>query len=397
MLSVLSEWLNLILRWAHIMLGIGWIGASFFFIWLDQSLRKRDGQAEGIAGESWMVHGGGFYKVDKFTVAPETLPEELHWFKHEAYFTFITGFLLMVVIYYFGAEAYLIDRGKIDLAPWQAISISVASLAVGWIVYDQLCKSPLGGKTVPLAVAVFVLIAAATFLYDAVFSDRAAFLHIGAFIGTIMAVSVFGVIIPNQKKVVADLMAGRKPDPALGLQAKQRSLHNNYLTLPVVFMMVSNHYPTVFSHPYAPMIALGIVVAGALVRHTFNEMDAGDLRWTGKAATPAAALLVLAMVAVTGYRPDAAGSGEPVEFAEAQQIIDSHCVSCHAQTPTHESFEAAPKGVIFETPEQIRRYAAQIRRQAVLSDIMPLGNETEMTDEERQTLGAWIAQGAKLE
>jgi uncharacterized membrane protein len=397
MLAILSEWLNLLLRWAHIMLGIGWIGASFFFIWLDQSLRRRPGQAEGIAGESWMVHGGGFYKVDKFTVAPEALPKELHWFKHEAYFTFITGFLLLVVIYYFGAEAYLIDRGKIDLAPWQAIAISVGSLAIGWLVYDHLCKSPLGSKTVPLAIAVFLLIAAATFLYDAVFSDRAAFLHIGAFIGTIMAVSVFGVIIPNQKKVVADLMAGRKPDKALGLQAKQRSLHNNYLTLPVVFMMVSNHYPTVFSHPYAPMIALGIVIAGALVRHFFNEMDAGDLRWTGKAAIPAATVLVLGLVAVTGYRPDIGGSDEEVEFAEVQGIVDRHCVACHAQAPTHESFEAAPKGVMLETPEQLKRYAVQINRQAVFSDIMPLGNETEMTEEERHMLGAWIAQGAKVE
>ena len=397
MLAVLSEWLNLLLRWAHIMLGIGWIGASFFFIWLDQSLRKRPGQAEGIAGESWMVHGGGFYKTDKFSVAPDTLPEELHWFKHEAYFTFITGFLLMVVIYYFGAEAYLIDRGKIDLAPWQAIAISVGSLIVGWVIYDQLCKSPLGSKTGPLAIAVFLLIAAATFLYNAVFTDRAAFLHIGAFIGTIMAVSVFGVIIPNQKKVVADLMAGRKPDPALGLQAKQRSLHNNYLTLPVIFMMVSNHYPTVFSHPWAPMIALGIVVAGALVRHFFNELDAGTLGWDGKASLPAAAVLVLLLVAVTGYRPDLAGTGEEVEFAEVQSIVDTHCVVCHAQNPLHEGFEAAPKGIMLETPEQLRRYAVQINRQAVLSDIMPLGNETEMTDEERQTLGAWIAQGAKVE
>ena len=253
MTAAVLEWLNILLRWAHVMFGILWIGTSFFFIWLDASLKKRAGQDPDIAGESWMVHGGGFYLAEKYMVAPERLPDELHWFKYEAYFTWVTGILLLVVIYYFGAEAFLIDRDKAPLEPAWAIVLSAGSLTAGWFIYDRLCKSELGTKTGPLAVALFAEIAVFTFFYHGVFSDRAAFLHVGALIGTIMAVSVFAVIIPNQKKVVADLLAGRRPDPALGKQARQRSLHNNYLTLPVVFMMISNHYPIVFGHPWSPL------------------------------------------------------------------------------------------------------------------------------------------------
>jgi uncharacterized membrane protein len=396
MAAATLEWLNILLRWAHVMAGIAWIGTSFFFIWLDASLRKRAGQDPDIAGESWMVHGGGFYLAEKYMVAPERLPDELHWFKYEAYFTWLSGFLLLVVVYYFGAEAFLIDREKMPLDASRAILLSAGSLAAGWFVYDRMCKSPLGQNTGPLAIALFVEIALFTFFYHGVFTDRAAFLHVGALIGTMMSASVFFVIIPNQKKVVADLLAGRKPDPRLGQEARQRSLHNNYLTLPVIFFMVSSHYPIVFGHPWSPLIALGVVLGGGLVRHYFNKADSGVLDWTAKAAIPAAALLLIVLIAVTGYRPGAAPQGAEVAFADIHPMIEKHCTSCHSARPTNADFPEAPKGVKFDTPEEIRLHARTIEQQAVLSKIMPLGNLTGMTEEERRSLGAWVEAGARI-
>jgi uncharacterized membrane protein len=396
MTAAAIEWLNILLRWAHVMFGILWIGTSFFFIWLEASLKRREGQPADIAGESWMVHGGGFYLAEKYVVAPERMPPELHWFKYEAYFTWITGFLLLIVVYYFGAEAFLIDRRKVPLDPAWAIMLSAGSLAVGWFIYDRMCRSSLGGRTGLLTLALFVQIALFTFFYHGVFSDRAAFLHVGALIGTLMAASVFAVIIPNQKKVVADLMAGRKPDPRLGKQARQRSLHNNYLTLPVIFFMVSNHYPIVFGHPWSPLIALGIVLGGGLIRHFFNSADAGTLDWTAKAAVPASVVLVIALVALTGYRPGAPAQAGAVAFADIHPIIEKHCVACHSAAPSNPDFPEAPKGVAFDTPQEVRTHARLIQQQAVLSDIMPLGNLTGMTEAERQALGAWIAAGAKV-
>jgi uncharacterized membrane protein len=395
MAAVIIEWLNALLRWAHIMVGIAWIGNSFFFIWLEATLRKREGQAPGIAGETWMVHGGGFWLAEKYAVAPERMPEELHWFKYEAYFTWLTGFLLLAVIYYFGADAFLIDKDKIPLDPAWAVILSAGSLAAGWFIYDGICRSPLGRNTGPLAIAVFIEIAAFTFFYHGVFSDRAAFLHIGALIGTIMAASVFFIIIPNQKIVVADLQAGRKPNPALGVQAGQRSLHNNYLTLPVIFMMISNHYPIMFGHPWSPLIALGIVVAGGLIRHFFNVTNHGFVTTAALASIPAAIAVIVVLMMISGYRPDAAHMGN-VSFADIQPIIAKHCVQCHSATPTSKDFPEAPKGMAFDTPEEIHLYASKIEQQTVLAKIMPLGNATGMTDAERQQLGAWIAQGAKL-
>jgi uncharacterized membrane protein len=396
MTPVILEWLNALIRWAHVMAGIAWIGTSFHFIWLEASLRKRQGQDPGIAGETWMVHGGGFYLAEKYAVAPARMPEELHWFKYEAYFTWLTGFLLLAIIYYFQADAFLIDREKLPLDPAWAIALSAGSLAAGWFIYDAMCKSSLGAKKGPLALALFAEIAAFTFFYHAVFSDRAAFLHVGALIGTLMAASVFAVIIPNQKKVVADLIAGRKPDPALGAEAGQRSLHNNYLTLPVIFMMISSHYPIMFGHPWSPLIALGIVIVGGLIRHYFNVTNHGAVNRAALAAIPAAVIVVVVLVAITAYRPGAPAGGEAVAFAVVHPIIEKHCVSCHSATPTSRDFPETPKGVAFDTPEEIRLHVRQIEQQAVLSNIMPLGNESGMTDEERETLGAWIAQGAPL-
>lgn len=395
MTSLLFDWASLLVRWAHVMAGIMWIGTSFYFIWLDASLRKRKDDP-AIAGESWMVHGGGFYQAEKYTVAPEALPEELHWFKYEAYFTWITGILLLAIIYYWGAETYLINSSVRPMTAPQAIGISAGSLIAGWIAYDLICRSPIGRSTALLAVWVFALIALTSFLYAHTFTGRAAFLHIGAFIGTIMAANVFFVIIPNQKKTVAALLAGEVPEAALGEQAKQRSLHNNYLTLPVVFMMVSNHYPITYGHPLSWLIALGVVVAGGLIRHFYNQHDAGTLDWKGRLALPAAGLAILALIAVTASRLGT-GTGEEVEFAEVRQIVNTHCISCHSATPTQEGFDEPPLGVIFDTAADIRKYAAQIRAQTVLTDTMPLGNMTEMTRRERDLLGAWVAQGAEIE
>jgi uncharacterized membrane protein len=394
MTAILLEWLNALIRWAHVMAGIAWIGTSFFFIWLEASLKKRAGQNPGIAGETWMVHGGGFYLAEKYAVAPERMPDELHWFKYEAYFTWITGFLLLAVVYYFGADAFLIDKDKIPLDTAWAILLSAGSLVAGWFIYDGLCKSPIGQKTGPLAVAVFAEIAAFTFFYHAVFSDRAAFLHVGALIGTMMSASVFFIIIPNQRIVVADLIAGRKPDSRLGQQAGQRSLHNNYLTLPVIFMMISNHYPILFGHPWSPLIALGIVVAGALIRHFFNVTNHGIVTTAALASIPAAIAVLIVLIMLSGYRPGAVSAGK-VSFADIQPIVAKHCLQCHSANPTNKDFPEAPKGVKFDTAEELRLHAHHIEQQAVLSTIMPLGNATGMTDEERLRLGAWIDAGAR--
>jgi uncharacterized membrane protein len=394
--TIILEWLNALLRWAHVMTGIAWIGTSFFFIWLEASLKKRAGQPEEIAGETWMVHGGGFWLAEKYALAPERMPDELHWFKYEAYFTWITGFLLLAVVYYFGADAFLIDKEKVVLDPVWASILSMGSLTAGWFIYDGLCRSPIGQKTGPLAVALFVEIAAFTFFYHGVFSDRAAFLHVGALIGTIMAASVFFVIIPNQKIVVADLVAGRKPDPRLGQQAGQRSLHNNYLTLPVIFMMISNHYPILFGHPWSPLIALGIVVGGGFIRHYFNVTNHGIVTTAALASIPVSIAVIVVLVMISGYRPGGAAAVGNARFGDIQPIVAKHCTGCHSKMPTSKDFPEAPKGVMFDTPEEIRLYAAKINQQAVLSNIMPLGNQTGMTEAERQKLGAWIEQGAKI-
>ena len=243
------EWLNLIFRWAHMVVGIGWIGTSFYFIALDLSLRKREGMREGVYGTAWEVHGGGFYQVEKYLVAPKELPPDLVWYKWEAYLTWVTGFALLILQYYWNADAFLISKAVLPMLPIQAIFMSVVSLAAGWLIYDRLCKSAIGNSTGLLALAVFVLIVGAAYMFTHVFSGRGALIHVGAFIGTIMAVNVFGIIIPNQRKIVASLIAGEAPDPRLGAIGKQRSVHNNYLTLPVLLMMVSNHYPMLTSHP----------------------------------------------------------------------------------------------------------------------------------------------------
>lgn len=394
-MTLLIDWLNLFLRWTHVMLGIGWIGTSFFFIWLDQSLRANPEAPRGLAGESWMVHGGGFYQAQKYLVAPAALPKELHWFKYEAYFTWVTGFLLLAVIYYLHASTYLIDPRVLVLAPWQAILLSIAALAAGWFIYDRLCRSPLGRRPCWLAVGVFVLTIVFAFLFAQLFSGRAAFLHIGALLGTIMSANVFFVIIPNQKRTIAALVAGQTPDPALGAAAGQRSLHNNYVTLPVVLTMVSSHYPLLFERPHAWLVFAAIFVIGALVRHYYNLKDAGRSgNWVDwllvYAAGIAVALVIISLESSGG--PEDAAAGGPLELSEVVTIIENRCLACHAATPSDASFATAPKGIAFDTPSDIERYAPEILRVAVRSHAMPLANRTGMTDEERQLLGRWAGE-----
>lgn len=389
-LAFAMDWLNLLFRCAHLIVGIGWIGTSFYFIALDLSLRKRAAMKEGVAGTAWEVHGGGFYHVEKYLVAPKELPDDLIWYKWEAYLTWVTGFALLISQYYFNATAYLIDPSVFAMTPVQAILISVASLVAGWIIYDLLCKSPIGKNTPLLALCVFLLILGADFLFTHIYSGRGAFIHVGAFIGTIMAVNVFGIIIPNQKKIAASLMAGEAPDPKLGAIGKQRSVHNNYLTLPVLLMMVSNHYPMLTGHPQSWLLVALVLVIGGMVRHFLNRHDAHDPISKFWWSLPIAAVGLAIAVVMTA--PKDFSGADTVADATVLKIAQTHCAMCHAATPTHESFEEAPKGIHLDSIENLHRYADLILVQAVQSDAMPLGNETGMTDEERATLGAWIAQ-----
>ncbi|MCB1502139.1 MAG: urate hydroxylase PuuD [Bauldia sp.] len=389
MSAFLIEWLNLAIRWSHLVVGIGWIGTSFYFIALDLSLRKRETMPEGVYGTAWEVHGGGFYHVQKYLVAPSTLPPDLIWFKWEAYLTWVTGFGLLIVQYYVHARAYLIDPSVQPLLPAQAVVISILSLGAGWLIYDRICKSPIGRNTTLLAVLVFALIVFAAFVYSHVFSGRGAFIHVGAFVGTIMAVNVFGIIIPNQRKITAALLAGRPPDPALGAQGKQRSVHNNYLTLPVLVMMVSSHYPMLFSHPQSWLVVALIIVIGGSARHFLNRHDAGDplakIWWT----LPVMAVGLAAAIWLTAPRA-LDTSGVAVNEGEVLTIVAKHCVMCHSARPSHEGFDAPPKGVVLVSIDDVVRNKEQVLAQAVNGDAMPLGNETAITDQERAALGAFL-------
>ena len=384
----LGERVNLILRWSHMIVGIGWIGTSFYFVALDYSLNRQN-QKKDVYGSAWQVHGGGFYHVEKYTVAPPELPPHLLWFQWEAYLTWATGFGLMIVQYYLHAGAYLIDPAIMALTPLQAIAISIVSLFVGWVIYDVLCRA-LSERTLWLGIGVFVLILLASVLYTKVYSGRGAFLHVGAFVGTIMAFNVFAVIIPNQKKMVAQLIRGEMPDARYGQIGKQRSLHNNYLTLPVLLMMVSPHYPFLSSHPQSWLIVALILVSGGLFRHLLNRIDAGD-GWNQYGwAAPVAILGLIVAIYLTAPAGKSANALNAISDADVVTISAHHCVMCHAKTPTHASFQEPPKNVILESAGDFRRYAPLIMAQAVQTKAMPLGNQTAMTDAEREKLGQWI-------
>ena len=384
-----NEWLDLLVRWLHVIAAIAWIGSSFYFIALDNHLRPPKDEADserGVGGEAWEIHGGGFYQVQKYRVAPRTLPEPLHWFKWEAYTTWLSGFALLIVLYYVNANTYLIDKSVADLRAWQAIAISIALLVAAWIVYDGLCR--LIPNDLALGGVLLVLVTLAAWGISHLFAGRAEYIQIGAMLGTMMAGNVFFVIIPAHWELIRAKEAGREPDAAAGLRAKQRSVHNNYLTLPVVFTMISNHFPITYGHSYSWLILVALLVIGAWVRHFFNLRHTGRTAWW----IPVTAALAIAAVAVA-IRPHGSSGGTAVPFTRAQAIVQERCVPCHSAHPT--KVDSAPMGIVFDTAKQIHAQARLIQQVAVQTKVMPLGNETGMTQAERDTLGAWFQQGAR--
>ncbi|SFO89243.1 Uncharacterized membrane protein [Cohaesibacter marisflavi] len=408
------SWLEFAVRWTHVITAIAWIGSSFYFIALDLGLRKAPNLPVGAHGEEWQVHGGGFYHIRKFLVAPEHMPEHLTWFKWESYSTWLSGAALLMVTYWAGANLFLIDQSKMELEVWQAVLISAGSLTIGWLVYDFLCKSSLDAKPTLLMVLLFVLLVAMGWGYNHVFTGRAVLLHLGAFTATIMTANVFFIIIPNQKIVVADLKAGRTPDPKYGKIAKLRSTHNNYLTLPVIFLMLSNHYPLAFASPYNWVIAALVFLMGVTIRHWFNTRHArkGNPYWT----IPATIVLFLAIVWIslipTIYESDEDYMDEEQElsqtlsdyemkyanaagFEEVTDIVISRCSMCHADEVAWEGIGTAPRGIHLDNETRIIRAAREIYINAGATNAMPPANVTFMEPEERRTIINWYKAAQK--
>jgi uncharacterized membrane protein len=386
------DWLNLLLRWGHLITGIAWIGASFYFIWLDNSLEEptEENKRKGLRGQLSSIHGGGFYEVGKYTLAPPTMPKNLHWFKWEAYSTWITGFFLLGLMYYLGAESYLIDSSKIPLAPWQAIGISLCVLIGGWLIYHALCKSPLSRNGWLLGGILLALVGGLAGFLEKIFSDRAAYLHVGAVIGTCMAANVLFVIIPGQKALVAAVERGQAPDPKYASASKLRSVHNNYLTLPVLFLMISNHYPMTYGHEHAWAVLLAIVLIGAWARHFFNLRHKGVTR-PGILLSAAVAFLLLAWwMAPTGFSKKSEHTSPGLDDAAALELVQRHCVTCHSAAPTDDLFTVAPAGVMLDSAEQIEQWRPRIQARVIISRDMPFMNKTGMTEEERAALGEWL-------
>jgi uncharacterized membrane protein len=392
---VLTEWAGSILRWLHVVAGIAWIGSSFYFIHLDLSLKPRPGLPAGVKGDEWQVHGGGFYHMIKYMVAPAQMPDHLTWFKWEAYTTWMSGFALLVVVYYLGADLFLIDKSVLDMTAAQAAGIAFGSLVLSWLVYEGLCRSPLGQHEVALALVGYVYLVALTYGFTHVFSGLGAFTQIGAIIGTIMVANVFIIVIPYQKKMVDAMIAGKEPDPMWGALGKQRSVHNNYLTLPVVFLMLSNHYPLFFATKYNWLIVAIVLAIGPVIRHFFNSRHEGKGSpwWTWGVA--AAGMMAVAILSAAGPASLTTTALPPTpKFTQVTNIVISRCSMCHAAEPVWPGIPTAPRGVMLDDSEQIRRHAPLIEAYAVRSQAMPPGNITEMTSKERLTLASWLAAGA---
>ncbi|MES2261030.1 MAG: urate hydroxylase PuuD [Pseudomonadota bacterium] len=412
------EWLNLLVRWLHLITGIAWIGASFYFVWLDNSIRPpKPGSPlakQGVSGELWAVHGGGFYNPQKYLVAPAELPADLHWFKWEAYATWLSGFAMLFIVYYFNASAMMIDKNVADLSSLQAVAVGLGTLLGGWLVYDTLCKTALAEKPAILGTVLFVLIVAAAYVLTHTLSGRAAYIHVGAMIGTMMVGNVLFVIIPGQRKLVEAMEKGQSPDPIYGKRAKVRSVHNNYFTLPVLLIMISNHYAMTYSNAYSWLVLGAIMAAGVLIRHFFNLRHAGKVSIAFPAAGVALLVAVAFAIAPAPRKPAAAAvataatatdaaavveAGAPAaghaDIAAVQTVIAQRCVSCHSAQPTQAGFASAPGGVMLDSADQVRQHAAKIYQRAVQNKDMPLANMTQMTDAERELVGNWFDAGAK--
>ena len=386
------EWINLVVRLMHITFGIAWIGASFYFVFLENALNRTEGVRDELAGNLWAVHGGGFYYVEKYKVAPKQIPKHLHWFKYEAYFTWLSGFCLLAIVYYFNASSYLIDPEVLDILPYTAITISISSLIIGWVLYDQICKR-LSNTKVVFTLAITVLVFLYAWFYTQVFSGRGAYIHFGAFLGTLMAANVFFVIIPGQKRMVEAAKNGLPPNPADGKAAFLRSYTNNYFTLPVLFVMISNHFPSTFGNTYQWVVLIGITLGTAGVKHYLNIREKGELSvWI----MPISVVLLLGMAFMTAPTPPKYEScSEIVSFVEIQTVINNRCTSCHSSNPTDAVWKVAPNGVKYDTAEQIYNLRDKIFQRVVVSKNMPFNNnQTEMTQEERDMINCWINQGA---
>jgi uncharacterized membrane protein len=387
----LIDWLDLAFRFLHVIAAIVWIGTSFYFVALDNHLRPAKGR-DDLTGESWEIHGGGFYRIEKFRVTPPTIPEPLHWYKWEAYTTWLSGFALFVALYYLQPRTYLIDTSVADISPAVAIGASIALLAVGWLVYDGLCRTVGKRSERALAAIGVVLVALTAYGVSQLLAPRAAYLQVGAMLGTIMVANVFFVIIPAHWELIRAKQAGREPDPAAGARGKQRSVHNNYLTLPVLFAMLSNHFAFTYTHADSWVVLVCLMVIGAAIRHFFNLRHQGRNVW----AIPVAAAIALAGIAVWLRPPETSSAGPQVPFSQVSAIVDQRCAVCHSMHPTQPGFSSPPKGIAFDTPAQIAAQSAAIEQQAVVLKAMPLGNVTHMTQAERDALGAWISQGANI-
>jgi uncharacterized membrane protein len=392
-----TDWLNLLIRWLHVIAAIAWIGASMYFVLLDQSLREpksADDRQDGVGGELWEVHGGGFYHVKKYKVAPPVLPDHLAWFKWEAYTTWLSGFALMVVLYYFNASAYLIDRSIADLTSWEAVGISIALLVAAWVVYDVLCRLllPRGRNgTIALSVLIVLLTTLAAWGCGQLFQPRAAFLQVGAMLGTIMAGNVLFNIIPAHWELINAKKAGRDPDPTPGIIARKRSVHNNYFTLPVLFTMLAGHFAFVYGVGRAWLALIAIMLLGALARVFYNLRHQGRTIW----ALPAVGVVGVLLL-VWALKPDDSppgGSAATISFSQVAPVVAQRCAPCHSQSPTEPGFSSPPAGVVLETPEQIAARADEIKT-LVATKAMPAGNLTGMTSEERALVVAWVTQGA---
>lgn len=386
------ELLDLIIRWVHLIAGIMWIGNSLLFNWLDRNLERPEGSPEGFEGRIWMVHSGGFYDVVKKQLEPGQLPEHLHWFKWQNFTTWASGIFLLIVVYYLGGAALMIDPSVRALAPAAAIAIGASAIVLAWVTYDVLCRV-LIQRSVVFGVLGFALLGGMAFGLSQLLSGRAAYMHVGVVLGTVMTGNVWTVIIPSQRELVSAIKEGRAQDPALGKRAKQRSVHNNYMTFPLLFIMISNHFPSTYGSQLNWIVLGVLMVSGALVRHFMNIRFVYRAWMTGATATILTALVALFVLT----KPQAtarAANGPRVSTAEVQAIVARRCVACHSDAPTDDVFRVAPSGVKLQTLDQLRALAPRLKERAFNQKTMPLANKTQMTDDERARLAAWVDQGA---
>ncbi len=386
------EWMNIVVRLLHITFGIAWIGASFYFVFLENALNRTKDVREELAGNLWAVHGGGFYYVEKYKVAPKEIPKDLHWFKYEAYFTWLSGFTLLFIVYYFNASAMLIDKNILDIPSWEGVLIGIGSFVVAWGIYATLCRTPLVKKGVWFALVGFLLCTGFAYFYTQVFNSRAAYIHLGAMLGTLMVGNVFFIIIPAQKAMVRAAKEGKWLNPELGKHAGLRSLHNNYFTLPVLFVMISNHFPSTFGNEH-PWLILAIISLGAAgVKHYLNLKEKGVLTYW---VMPISVLILLSAAYISSPHKENVCK-DNVSFEEVNKIIQKRCVACHSSNPTDDVYKVAPNGVMYDTPEQIVKLKDKIMQRAVITKTMPQNNKTNITQKERDMIGCWISQGASI-